>query len=63
VLILEPTGSSSTTEITVSAGTTIGRGRGGASRTAGLLEPAPESGVEDDEFGSAAAACCWSALF
>src|SRR5216684_5976289 len=62
VLILEPTRSSNTTEITVSAGTTSGRGRGGAS-LAGLLELAPESGVDVDEFGSVAAACCWSALF
>src|ERR1700730_16422165 len=58
-LVFEPTGSSSTTEITVSAGTTIGFGRGGASLTAGLLEVAPESG--EDEFASVAA--CWSALF
>src|SRR6266404_1663723 len=62
VLILEPTGSSSTTAITVSAGTTRGRGRGGAS-LAGLLELAPGSGVDEDEFGSVAAACCWSAFF
>src|ERR1700719_1419370 len=60
-LILEPTGSSSTTEITVSAGTTIGLGRGGASLAADWLELAPESG--EDEFASVAAACCWSAFF
>src|SRR5260370_25078923 len=62
VLILEPTGSSNTTEITVSAGTTIGLGRGGASR-AGLAELAPDSDDCEDEFGSVAAACCWSAFF
>jgi hypothetical protein len=66
VLILEPTGSSSTTEITVSAGTTIGLGRGGASLTADLLElaGAPESGAAEfgAEFGSVAAAS-WSAFF
>src|SRR6266478_2646893 len=62
VLILEPTGSSSTTEITVSAGTTMGLGRGGAS-LAGLLELAPGSGVDGDEVASVAGACCWSAFF
>src|SRR4029077_13677978 len=58
-LILEPTGSSRTTEITVSTGTTMGRGRGAASRSlAGLLAAAPESGAAEDEFGSVADACC-----
>src|ERR1700686_4726387 len=59
-LILEPTGSSRTTLITVSAGTTMGLGRGASALGASAL------GVEESEDGAdefASVADCWSAGF
>src|SRR6266849_8339608 len=60
VLIFDPTASSRTTVITVSAGTTTGLGRGGASAF-GVDFADSESGA--DEFASVAEDCCWSAGF
>src|ERR1700682_19719 len=57
-LIFDPTGSSRTTAINVSAGTTMGRGRGAGSFGADLAA----SCAGEAELLSLAA-CCWSALF
>src|SRR5215813_4877791 len=58
-LILDPTDSSKTTVITVSAGTTTGFGRAAASRAAVLEAEAPPAAPESGE-GEAASleACC-----
>jgi hypothetical protein len=45
VLVFDPSGSSKTTEIAVSAGTTMGRGLGAASLFA---DSVPDDGDEDD---------------
>src|ERR1051326_4366084 len=47
VLVFEPIASSNTTAITVSAGTTIGFGRGGASFAAGLEALDDPSGADE----------------
>src|ERR1700686_870341 len=58
-LILEPTGSSRTTLITVSAGTTMGLGRGASA----LGAERADSEDGDDEFASVAEDCCWAGGF